>query len=80
VNCNYTWSKHEHVYVNVRRLYVLKKKKKKRKQIVICTDFEKLSEGIWLAYLSMNVNMEKEILNLMMMNVDVDLLCVVMGM
>jgi len=57
-----------------------KKKKEKKADIVICTDFGKLSEGIWFAYLSMNVNMEKEILNLMMMNVDVDLLCVVMGM
>ena len=57
-----------------------KKEKRKRKaDIVICTDFGKLSEGIWPAYLSMIVNMGKEILNLMMMNVDVDLLCVVMG-
>ena len=44
-------------------MYSMKKKRKKENKadIVICTDFGKLSEGIWLAYLSMNVNMEKEI-------------------
>ena len=36
-------------------------KKEKKADIVICTDFGKLSEGIWFAYLSMNVNMEKKL-------------------
>ena len=81
VNCNYTWSKHEHVYVNVRRWYVWKKKKEKKADIVICTGFGKLSEGIWLAYLSMIVNMGKRDFEFNDDEyVDVDLLCVVMGM
>ena len=38
-----------------------KEKEEKKADIVICTDFGKLSEGIWFAYLSMNVNMEKKL-------------------
>ena len=52
------------------------RKKEKKADIVICTDFGKLSEGIWLAYLSMIVNMGKEILNLMMMNMLMLIYCV----
>ena len=53
-----------------------RKKKEKKADIVICTDFGKLSEGIWPAYLSMIVNMGKEILNLMMMNMLMLIYCV----
>ena len=53
-----------------------KRKEEKKADIVICTDFGKLSEGIWLAYLSMIVNMGKEILNLMMMNMLMLIYCV----
>ena len=51
-------------------------KKEKKADIVICTDFGKLSEGIYLAYLSMIVNMGKGILNLMMMNMLMMIHCV----
>ena len=67
-----------------------KRKKEKKTDIVICTDarvltrvlemsgtsFGKQSEGIWLACLSMIVNMGKETLNLLMMNMLMFIYCV----
>ena len=67
-----------------------KRKKEKKTDIVICTDarvltrvlemsgtsFGKQSEGIWLACLSMIVNMGKETLNLLMMNMLMLIYCV----
>ena len=67
-----------------------KRKKEKKTDIVICTaarvltrvlemsgtSFGKQSEGIWLACLSMIVNMGKKTLNLLMMNMLMLIYCV----
>ena len=67
-------SKHKHVYVNVRRWYVWEKKRKKEKtaDIVICTDARVLTRVCKHGKRGFEFNDDEY--------VDVDLLCVDMGM